>query len=92
MTPKGNHCGRGDDPGFPPEWSAEDFYSARVTPDSDFTKGSEHYVTRYFEGAAVKVAIARRLREETTMPLMWIAAQLRMGTWTHLNRLLHARR
>ncbi|HWM24003.1 MAG TPA: transposase [Chthoniobacterales bacterium] len=41
------------------------------------------------KGHAVKVAIARRLREETTMPLKWIAAELRIGTWTHLNRLLH---
>lgn len=24
------------------------------------------------------------------MPLKWIAAELHMGTWTHLNRLLHA--
>jgi hypothetical protein len=38
---------------------------------------------------AVKVAIAQRLREETTMPLKWIAAELHTGTWTHLNRLLH---
>ncbi|MGI8437499.1 MAG: hypothetical protein ACR2NX_11435 [Chthoniobacterales bacterium] len=44
------------------------------------------------KGAAVKVEIARRLREETTVPLKWIAAELRMGTWTHLNRLLHAQK
>lgn len=42
------------------------------------------------KGHAVKLAIARRLREETTMPLKWIAEELHMGTWTHLNRLLHA--
>jgi len=41
------------------------------------------------KGHAVKVAIAQRLREETTMSLKWIAAELHMGTWTHLNRLLH---
>jgi hypothetical protein len=41
------------------------------------------------KGHAVKVTIAQRLREKTTMPLKWIAADLRMGTWTHLNRLLH---
>ncbi len=44
------------------------------------------------KGAAVKVAIARRLRQETTMPLKWIAGELHMGTWTHLNRLLHAQK
>ena len=53
---------------------------------------SVEQLARERKGAAVKVAIARRLREETTMPLKWIAAELRMGTWTHLNRLLHAKR
>ena len=48
-------------------------------------------LARERKGAALKVKIARRLRAETTMPLKWIAAELRMGTWTHLNRLLHAR-
>ena len=38
-----------------PEWSAEEFYSARVTADPDFAKGSEHYVTRYFEGESPRV-------------------------------------
>lgn len=41
------------------------------------------------KGHAVKVAVARRLREETTMSMEWIAAELQMGTWTHLNRLLN---
>ena len=41
-----------------PEWSAEEFYSACVTADPDFTKGSEHYVTRYFEGASPRVVKA----------------------------------
>lgn len=40
------------------EWSAEEFYSACVTADPDFTKGSEHYVTRYFEGASPRVVKA----------------------------------
>ena len=35
-----------------------------------------------------KVAIARRLREETTMTLAWIARRLRMGVWTHVSNLL----
>ena len=38
-----------------PEWSAEEFYSACVTADPDFTKGSEHYVTRYFDGVSPRV-------------------------------------
>jgi hypothetical protein len=41
-----------------PEWSAEEFYSARVRADPDFTKGSEHYVTRYSEGASPRVVKA----------------------------------
>ena len=36
-----------------------------------------------------KVAIAARLRRETTLPLPWIAARLHMGTWKSLNAKLH---
>jgi REP element-mobilizing transposase RayT len=43
------------------------------------------------KGHPVKVAIAQRLREQTAMPLKWIAAELRMGTWTYANYLLRAR-
>ena len=35
-----------------------------------------------------KVRLARRLREETTMTLKWIAARLQMGVWTHVSNLL----
>jgi hypothetical protein len=41
-----------------PEWGAEKFYSACVTADPDFTKGSEHYVTRYFDGTSPRVVKA----------------------------------
>ena len=41
------------------------------------------------KGAAEKVALAVRLRRETTMTLAWIAARLRMGTKTHLAHLLY---
>jgi putative transposase len=40
------------------------------------------------KGDPVKVAIARRLREETTVTLAWIAERLNMGTRTHLAHLL----
>jgi hypothetical protein len=40
------------------EWSAEDFYSARTRANPDFTKGSEHFVTRYFEGSSPRVVKA----------------------------------
>ena len=32
---------------------------------------------------------ARRLRQETTMSLKWIAARLQMGTWTYVSNLLN---
>ena len=42
------------------------------------------------KGEKRKIRIARRLREETTMTLKWIAERLNMGTWTHVaNRLYH---
>jgi putative transposase len=36
-----------------------------------------------------KVALARRLRQETTMTLKWIAQRLYMGSWTYVSNLLH---
>ena len=36
------------------------------------------------KGDPGKLAIARGLREETTMPVAWIAEWLKMGTKTHL--------
>jgi len=36
------------------------------------------------------VRIARRLRQETTMTLAWIAQRLNMGVWTHVSNLLRA--
>ena len=41
------------------------------------------------KGDPGKLAIARRLREETTMTLAWIAERLKMGTKTHLAHLLY---
>ena len=36
----------------------------------------------------VKVAIARRLRRETTMSLKWVAENLAMGSWTTVANLV----
>jgi REP element-mobilizing transposase RayT len=48
---------------------------------------------RHRKGDRRKVKIARRLRQETTMTLKWIAHRLKMGTWTHVtNRLYHLRK
>jgi putative transposase len=41
------------------------------------------------KGAKEKLKVARRLREETTMTLEWIAERLRMGTAGHLSHLLY---
>ena len=39
-----------------------------------------------------KIALAQRLRKETTMPLKWIALRLQMGSWTYVSNLLAAKR
>ncbi len=44
------------------------------------------------KGDAGKVAIAARLRAETTMTVEWIANRLRMGSPGHLHHLLYLRR
>ena len=40
------------------------------------------------KGDKSKVALARRLRQETTMSLKWIAQRLHMGSWTYVSNLL----
>jgi putative transposase len=40
------------------------------------------------KGDKVKIAVARRLRKETTMTLKWIAERLQMGSWTYVFNLL----
>jgi REP element-mobilizing transposase RayT len=44
------------------------------------------------KGDGEKVAVAARLRTETTMTVGWIAERLTMGTRGHLNQLLYRRR
>lgn len=44
------------------------------------------------KGDPDKVCIARRLRQETTMTLAWIANRLQMGAWTHVSNLLGSTR
>jgi hypothetical protein len=41
------------------------------------------------KGHRSKVLLARRLRQETTMSLKWIAGRLQMGTWTYVSNLLN---
>ena len=40
------------------------------------------------KGDQGKVRAARRLRQETTMSLRWIAQRLHMGSWTYVSNLL----
>jgi putative transposase len=50
-------------------------------------------LAKHRKGDRRKVKIARRLRQETTMTLKWIAERLKMGTWTHVtNRLYHLKK
>lgn len=51
---------------------------------------TEQDLTQRRKGDPGKVRIARRLRQETTMTLAWIAQRLRMGAWTHVSNLLRA--
>jgi putative transposase len=44
------------------------------------------------KGDPAKLALAARLRAETTMTVEWIATRLSMGTRSHLNGLLYRRR
>ena len=42
------------------------------------------------KGDSRKIQIARRLRQETTMPLRWIADQLQMGSVAYTAKLLNS--
>jgi putative transposase len=55
-------------------------------------KWSEAVLAERRKGDGGKVAIAARLREETTVTLAWIAQRLRMGTPTYLAHLLYWRK
>ncbi len=49
---------------------------------------SEEELRGRAKGHPGKVLIARRVRQETTMSLKWIAQRLVMGTWTYVSNLL----
>ena len=49
---------------------------------------SEEELRGRAKGHPGKVVIARRLRQETTVSLKWIAEGLAMGTWTYVSNLL----
>ena len=55
------------------------FHLVVETPQANLSAGM-----KWFLGDPEKIAIARRLREETTMTLAWVANRLNMGTKPHL--------
>jgi len=46
---------------------------------------AESELTRRLKGDKNKVALARRLRAETTRSLAWIAEHLRTGSWSYVS-------
>jgi hypothetical protein len=53
---------------------------------------TEHELAARTKGDSEKLKIARRLRQETTMTLKWIAQRLHTGSWTYLSNCLGQRR
>ena len=52
----------------------------------------EAELERRRKGDPEKVAIAWRLRQQSTMTLKWIAQRLKMGAWTHVSNCLVQKR
>ena len=70
--------------------TAEEKTQRIVVEEMKMLGGQEADLEQHRKGYRRKVKIARRLRQETTMTLKWIADRLKMGTWTHVsNRLYH---
>jgi REP-associated tyrosine transposase len=70
--------------------SAEEKAQKIVVEEMKLIGWGEKDLRIFRKGDPKKVCIARRLRQETTMTLKWIAHRLQMGTWTHVaNRLYH---
>ena len=62
-----------------------------VTEETKRLRWEESDLQTRRKGDPQKVILARRLREETTMTLKWIAQRLRMGSWTYVFNLLKGR-
>src|SRR5260221_7438150 len=59
-----------------------------VTDETKRLGWPENELRRRSKSDPAKVAVARRLRQETTMSLKWIAGRLHMGSWTYVSNLL----
>ena len=72
--------------------SAEAQAERIVAEELQRRKWDANTLARRRKGDPAKIALAQRLREETTMTLAWIAERLQMGTRTHLAHLLYWQR
>jgi REP element-mobilizing transposase RayT len=72
--------------------TAEEKGGRIVAEELDARGWSEAELARRRKGDAEKVGMAQRLRRETSVTLKWIAARLRMGSWSHVSNLLSAAR
>jgi putative transposase len=72
--------------------SAEDKALRLVAAGLKAAGWQESDLARRPKADPVKIALAQRLRRETTMPLKWICAQLEMGSWKSVNRRLYEER
>ena len=52
-------------------------------------RGTEGDLKKKPKSDPAKLGMAARLRRETTLPLPWVAARLRLGSWKSANAKLH---
>jgi putative transposase len=69
--------------------SAEDKASRLLAAGLKEAGWEESDLARRPKGEPTKIALARELRRETTMPLKWICDRLKMGSWKSINRRLY---
>jgi hypothetical protein len=86
----GQMAGRAGENHYAEERQESDGEKARriVVAELKRLNWTEPELRRRRKGDPKKVKMARRLREETTMTLKWIAGELHMGAWTHVSNLL----
>jgi hypothetical protein len=71
---------------------AEEKANRILAEELGIAKWAESQLRALRKGHPRKIQIARRLRQETTVTLQWIATRLHMGTRGHLNHLLYWKR
>ena len=82
-------CGKGADHYGQERRETDEQKAERIVVEELKRRGwKESELTLQPKGHKVKVAIAKRLRKETTMTLKWIAQRLQMGSWTYVFNLL----